>query len=172
MITMSTDELVAASQAAIAGLTAVSPFTEYMEAGWKLCEIPAGAKGPTTPGWPTTPATAISTGCNAGVLHVQSGTAALDIDALPEATAWLAERGIDLQALLDAPDAVQIISGREGSAKLLFRAFMPMPSKKVVIDGKTVLEFRCASAEGASVQDVLPPSAASGRHDLHLGRRG
>ncbi len=46
---------------------------------------------------------------------------ALDIDDMARASAWFAARGIDLSKLLDAEDAVQIVSGRHGRAKLLYR---------------------------------------------------
>lgn len=134
------------------------PFKQYQQHGWKLCVIPAGEKGPTGKGWNTHPADDIPEGCNAGLLHALSGTAALDIDDEAKARLWLSERGIDLGALLSAPDAVQIVSGREGSAKLLFSFFAALPSKKVIVDGKVILELRCASAGGTTVQDVLPPS--------------
>ena len=134
---------------------------DYILNGWKLCSIPGGAKGPTTPGWNINPVTnpANLTG-NVGLLHGLSGTCSIDIDNLSWAKRWLTENGIDLQALLDAPDAVQITSGREGSAKLLYAlpAFLAMPTKKIVIKTVTTLEFRCIAVNGHSVQDVLPPS--------------
>ena len=134
---------------------------DYMLNGWKLCSIPAGTKGPTAAAWNVNPVTNPSTlGGNIGLLHGLSGTCALDIDDMKMATAWLAENGVDLDALLNAPDAVQITSGRPGSAKLLYAlpSFLAMPTKKIVIRTTTVLELRCISANGHSVQDVLPPS--------------
>ena len=134
----------------------------YRDQGWQLCAIPPGEKGPTYAGWNDAGLDYIPEGMNVGLLHTLSGTAALDIDDMELATGWLAERGVDLQSLLDAPDAVRIISGRTGSAKLLYQLSIPLPSKKVLVPWhgkqKTALEFRCASAEGKSVQDVLPPS--------------
>ena len=85
---------------------------------------------------------------------------ALDIDSWDRAAFELMLRGINLQALYDAPDAVVIDSGRQGHGKLLYA--MPLglalPSKKVSIDGTTVYELRCSTAGGLTVQDVLPPS--------------
>jgi hypothetical protein len=94
-----------------------------------------------------------------------SGTMALDIDDRAAATTLLAERGIDLQALLDAPDAVQIKSGREGRAKLLYA--MPfglaLATKKITTpvngENKTAYELRCAASNGLTVQDILPGAA-------------
>jgi putative DNA primase/helicase len=87
---------------------------------------------------------------------------ALDIDDLPQAKAWLAERGVDLDGLMAADDAVQIASGRKGRAKLLYRLRRgqePIRTKQIAgADGEMILEFRCASATGLTMQDVLPPS--------------
>ena len=93
-----------------------------------------------------------------GLLHVSSKTCALDIDDLPAARALLAEQDIDLDALLNSPDAVRIESGKPGRAKLIYRLDSPLATKKVVRDGHTILELRCATAAGDNVQDVLPPS--------------
>lgn len=140
-------------------------IADYIQHGWKLCPIPLGKKGPVTPGW-NLPENALTTipdvESNVGLLHSLSGTCALDLDDLPLAAAWLADHGIDLRELLSAPTAVQIVSGRVGSAKLLYALPVPLPSKKIIVTvaGKrtVALEFRCASADGKSMQDVLPPS--------------
>ena len=91
----------------------------------------------------------------AGILHVQSGTCALDIDNLDLAREWLAERGVDVDALLEAKDAVRISSGREGRAKLLYRLKTPLRTFKPKGSG---IELRCATLEGKSVHDALPPT--------------
>ena len=131
-------------------------FRDYIEvAGWRLCAIEPKKKGPTYTGWnvnPITPATADRTQ-GAGLLHALSGTAALDIDDITLATPWLAQHGIALADLLEAPDAVLISSGRANRAKLLYRMKRPRRTIKPTDSG---LEFRCASADGKSVQDVLP----------------
>jgi putative DNA primase/helicase len=132
---------------------------EYVS-NFALCAIPKGQKGPRTPGW-NRPENAIRTeeqarginGSNIGLLHEFSGTWALDIDDSTRAASFLAGHSIDLAALLDASDAVQIVSGRPGRAKLLYRLpanCVPLATIKAA-DG--ALEFRCAG-----VQDVLPPS--------------
>lgn len=145
---------------------------DYFAVGFALIDIPRFKKGPTTEGW-NEKANAITDLERASELHRNIGiahaycspfpTMALDVDKLPMARAWLAERGIDLDALLDADDAVQISSGKEDSAKLLYRLpadVSPIPTKQISDPeaGGTVLEFRCASANGLTVQDVLPPS--------------
>jgi hypothetical protein len=132
-------------------------FSEYVQHGWKLCAINRGKKAPTTPQWNTRPVPleAADGLDGAGLLHVLSGTCAIDLDNLTAARAWLAERGVDIDALLEADDAVQITSGRPNRAKLLYRMKRPLRSFKPKGSG---LELRCATAEGKSVQDVLPPS--------------
>jgi len=140
-------------------------FREYVEHGWALVPILPGHKSPTTRGWNrrenaiTDPNKAEQLR-SAGLLHAASGTCAIDVDDYPRAREWLAERGVDLDALCNAPDAVQIVSGRINRAKLIYSLPEPLCSKKVALfdKNKSALDFRCATASGLSVQDVLPPS--------------
>lgn len=148
-------------------------FSEYLRAGWKLCAVPAGTKGPNTKGWNqlvysiSDPAVRIPFG--AGLCHAWSGTCAIDVDNYEVARDWLLERGINLDELLMARDSVQISSGRQGRAKLIYALPEILASTKIapyqVYDQATnkqktyhALEFRCATADGLTVQDVLPPS--------------
>lgn len=87
-----------------------------------------------------------------GLVHERSGTACLDIDAIEDARRWLGEHGIDLDALLAAPDAVRIVSGRPGRAKLLYSRGGIPPLRSFSPRGSG-LELRCAGAK-----DTLPPS--------------
>jgi hypothetical protein len=141
----------------------MSDFKDYEDAGWKLCAIPRGEKGPTGAGWNSRHELPAD-GQNGGVLLSLSGLCTIDIDHLELAAGWLAMRGIDLEQLASDPSAVRIVSGRPGSAKLVYRTpfGLPLQSKKVILEhqgAKTVaLEFRCASAAGTSLQDVAPPS--------------
>src|ERR1700675_4421960 len=132
-------------------------LSEYVQHGWTLCAIARGKKAPTAPQGNTRPVPpeAADGLDGAGLLHALSGTCAIDLDNLTAARAWLAERGVDIDALLNADDAVQITSGRPNRAKLLYRMKRPLRSFKPKGSG---LELRCATAEGKSVQDVLPPS--------------
>lgn len=146
--------------------------SEYVEEGMALINIPSGTKGPVKKGWNnpenaiTDPDNARAVRGNVGLAHaycLPTPTAALDLDDLDKARIWLAERGVDVDALRDAEDAVKISSGRKGRDKLLFRlppGVSPLQTKKITDPetGDTVLEFRCASANGLTVQDVLPPS--------------
>ncbi|MGD8854501.1 MAG: AAA family ATPase, partial [Gammaproteobacteria bacterium] len=82
-------------------------------------------------------------------------------DQYDKAVGWFAGRSIDLLALLTAEGAVQIKSGRLNKAKLLYRlpfCLKPLPSKAYTEGGGDVVNFRCATADGLTVQDVLPPS--------------
>ena len=137
----------------------------YIRHGWSLVPIPMGTKGPRTPGW-NLKSNALKTqaelppGYGIGLAHAYSGTMALDIDDWGMTSTLLHERGIDLQALYTAPDAVIIDSGRQGHGKLLYQ--MPfglaLPSKKILHASITAYELRCATSNGLTVQDVLPPS--------------
>lgn len=137
----------------------------YIRHGWSLVPIPPGSKGPRTVGWNQREAalrsqTDLPAGHGIGLAHAYSGTMALDIDDWDTAAPMLALCGVDLQALYDAADAVIVDSGRPGHGKLLYA--MPfglaLASKRVQLEQKTVYELRCATADGLTVQDVLPPT--------------
>lgn len=134
-------------------------LAEYAQHGWHLCHIDRGLKSPFAKGWNTReraftdPDVAAELDGNVGLMHAYSGTCALDLDDLVTATGWLAERGIHVDALLSAPDAVMVSSGRENRAKLLYRLATPLPSFR--LNG---FELRCATSKGTTVQDTLPPS--------------
>jgi hypothetical protein len=86
----------------------------------------------------------------------------MDVDNYKPAKAWLATHSVDLNELLLAQNAVVIWSGKKYSLKLLYRlpeCTPPFVSKKINgEDGKSILEFRCATKDGKTVQDILPPS--------------
>jgi Bifunctional DNA primase/polymerase, N-terminal len=155
--------------------TAEQLRAQYIAAGWALCKIPLGEKGPTgfeATGWQL-PHKAIRNAeafgtepSGTGLCHAWSGTCAFDIDDADKARAWLADHGIDLDALLLAEDAVQVRSGRDNRAKILYRlpaTLNPLDLTLVQIKGELgekemILEFRCATEKGTTSQDVLPPS--------------
>ena len=139
---------------------------EYLQHGLALTRIKNGSKQPLARNW-ARPENAIRGAENADKLngavglllaHCNPPLMTLDIDDFQGTVAWLEERGNDLGKLLQAKDAVQIDSGRPNRAKLLYRMDRPRFTHKVLQEGKTVLEFRCADRNGGSVQDVLPPS--------------
>jgi hypothetical protein len=133
---------------------------EYESAGWKLAPIEQGQKRPRIKGWQREESAGpVPAGWRGGIglLHAWSGTVCIDIDRLADATEALVWEGVNLQGLLDAPDAVQIVSGRPDRAKLLYR--LPAgyePLLRVQMDG--AIDFRCASRRGTTFQDVVPPS--------------
>lgn len=144
---------------------------EYVLHGMALCAVAPGSKGPRSRGWNeranaiTDPAKAVKLTEGVGLVHAYSGTMALDIDNDAEAAAWLLARGINLGQLSAASDAVAINSGRSGKGKLLYRlphGIAPVETVKVNGPNGMVLEFRCATRDGKSDQDVLPPSIHPG----------
>ena len=145
---------------------------DLLSHGIALVPIPLGQKGPTSKGWndrrnvvTDVADEALLNGLNIGIAHAYcapSPTCSIDLDDYKASKQWLADRGVDLKELLYAPDAVVIHSGKVNSLKLLYRlpeGMPPMPSKSIKNPDTTMMiEFRCSSAEGLTVQDVLPPS--------------
>src|SRR6185369_9572226 len=137
----------------------------YLRHGWSLVPLPPGKKGPTTAKWNERSAMLKSSadlppGWGIGLAHAYSGTCAIDIDDYAASKTALGFAGIDLDALFAAPDAVTIDSGRPGHAKLVYA--MPfglaLPSRKITAAKQAVYDLRCATANGLTVEDVLPPS--------------
>jgi len=98
---------------------------DYVSQGMALIDIPPRQKGPNSAGWNeeknaiTDPKRAGALCGNIGIAHAYCSplpTMALDLDYMARAERWLAARGIDVHALLEAEDAVQIISGKAGRA--------------------------------------------------------
>ena len=139
----------------------MSQFREYIEHGWVLVPIQPGSKGPRARGWNrkdnciTDPEHHMMA---AGLAHAYSGTCAIDVDDYAMAHEWLMERGVDLDELFAREDSVQISSGKQGHGKLLYALPVPMASKQIKVDKKCIVDFRCATAAGLTMQDVLPPS--------------
>lgn len=145
---------------------------ELLGSGLALIPVPLGEKGPIHRGWNleseciTRPdQLSLLDGKNIGLAHAfckPTPTCAIDIDNFRAARGWLATHGVDLKASAKAPDATAIWSGKEQSLKLLYR--LPIGSKPLAStavhspEGKVILEFRCATRDGKTVQDVLPPS--------------
>ena len=139
---------------------------QYIQNNLILVPIEEGTKGPTRTGWQmfdrcVSHVDQVNGHIGGwGLAHAYSRTMALDIDDWARAVAWFAGFGVDLRELFHRGDAV-IIKGRDGRGKLLYRlpeGLAPVRTKSISIDGVMVVEFRCATAGGATVQDVLPPS--------------
>lgn len=137
---------------------------EYAAHGWALVPIDKGSKGPKTTGWNklenciTSADQCARIKGNVGLAHLYSGTCVLDFDDFIKATAWLAKHRIEMTDIWEADDAVRISSGRSNRGKLLFRrpaGVDTLPSYNLQENG---IELRCATANGLTVQDVLPPS--------------
>lgn len=143
-------------------------FGEYAAHGWKLTPIEPGLKYNTNPEWQRLENAVVHPLAAgrlkaAGLMHAYSGTCAIDIDHYETARAWLWERGVDLDALLNAPDAVRVKSPALGRGKLLYALPDPLPTKKLAEyesekGRRMALELRCGTRDGGTVQDVLPPS--------------
>jgi putative DNA primase/helicase len=140
--------------------------------GFTLVPIPSGKKRPFHRSWNHRDKVICSldqvsrlSGMNMGLAHAfctPNPTCALDVDDLIQATKWLSDRGVDLIDLQNAPDAVGIVSGKVNSFKLIYclpDGFSALASKAITgPSGNMMLEFRCATKKGLTVQDVLPPS--------------
>lgn len=136
---------------------------EYVAHGWRL--VPLGAdKRPVRAKWnerakavDTVEAAASLRSPGVGLAHAYSGTCCIDVDDPEPAAAWLRDRGVDVFGLMDAPDAVVILSPKPGRFKLLYRLPDGAGVLRTAVPVKG-LELRCAAANGKTVQDVLPPS--------------
>lgn len=142
-------------------------FTEYTRAGWVLVPLAPGEKAPRGKGWNVRELCLdredeTRSLAGAGLAHAYSGTCSVDIDDVDNARRWLHHHGVDLDALLEASDAVMISSGRKNRAKLIYALPQPLPGYKHIerIDGVKVntIDFRCATRGGLTMQDVLPPT--------------
>lgn len=141
---------------------------EYLSIGWKLCALRPGEKGPYMNRWGHLDLDENHWDANprdgVGVILGRSGLATIDVDDMDAAVAALDAIGIDLEALLNAPESVRIVS-REGRAKLVYRVPEEMRgivNRKRALNWKNsdgtsfcVIEFRAGSEQ---LQDVLPPS--------------
>lgn len=137
---------------------------EYVKNGWALVPIPNGSKAPTARGW-NLKANCVTTidGCrriraNVGLAHAYSRTCVLDFDDFHKAGDWLADRGVDINELWSALDAVKISSGRANRGKLLYRLPAGVEPLLSHADHENGIELRCAASNGNTYQDVLPPS--------------
>jgi hypothetical protein len=157
-----------------------------IHAGMVLVPIPHGTKGPRTQGW-NQRRNCISEISQIGLLESMNVGLALaycepnpistlDIDNYIQAKQWFALHGIDLDKLIHANDAVVIWSGKRLSLKLLYRlpvGVKPLESKKILgLNGKSAVEFRCATKDGKTVQDVLPPSMHPDGHQYEWYGKG
>lgn len=159
-------------------------LSKLIELGFALVPITYGQKSPSLIGWNhrTNTVNAIDKisqlhGMNVGLAHAYcttSPTCAIDCDDTIKAIEWLGKHDVDLIELQNAPDAVGVVSGKPNSSKLIYRLpkdISTLPSKAIIgSSGNMMLEFRCATKKGLTVQDVLPPSLhPSGSHYQWIG---
>lgn len=143
----------------------------YVSLGWALSHFPPGTKGPQAKDW-NTPSAWIDTLEKAraqwttaptygmGLIHIASGTVAVDVDDVTLTRQVFAEFGLDLEKLfLNAP---RILGKKEGRDKAIFRApeGEPLPMHKAAwrhpndpAQSVTLFELRAGA-----VHDCLPPS--------------
>lgn len=148
---------------------------DLLSHGFALVPVPPGEKGPIHKGW-NRPENVLTDfrdayklkNSNIGLCHAvgKKRTCSLDLDDAIFSNGWLKERGVDLRDLLNAKDAVIISSGRPNSLKAIYTPptslGLPVSRKVYTNEGKCGLEIRCATADGLTVQDIIPPS----RHPL------
>lgn len=136
----------------------------YQRLGWKLIPVPKGSKAPVHKGWNRLENCQLPENWegNIGLALAYSGIVSIDIDHWLKATQWLKQRGIDLQELYISPDAVTIISGKEGHGKILYKlpeGIEPLESQVINDNSRQcILEFRSTTQEGKTVQDLVFPS--------------
>ena len=137
--------------------------------GLSYVPIPTGLKGPITAGWNqrasciTDVSEAHKLAGNVGLAHAycETLTCAVDIDDGKDTIRYLSKAGIDLKSLLTHSCPAVMCSGRPNSLKAIYRlpeGVSPLLTKTIKVNGKIILEFRCATADGKTVQDVIPPS--------------
>jgi P4 family phage/plasmid primase-like protien len=142
-------------------------LNEYVSHGLYLVELRAADKCPVHQGWNTREgcerttrsvdfATRVAAGkASVGLALAYSGRVAVDLDDIESARKWFADHGIDLGALITAPDAVRRESGRPNRTLLLYRVSAPLRTRKIPEAG---IEFLCATSQGLTTQIVIPPS--------------
>jgi putative DNA primase/helicase len=155
-----------------------------IDSGIALVGMPYGEKGPRDRGWnlrnsaiTEAEQAPLLNEKNVGIAHAYctpTPTCAIDIDDYKNSVAWLGSHGIDLASLLQEENAVVLWSGKQGSLKIIYRLphnVQPLESKRIVgLGTATVLEFRCATRDGKTVQDVIPPSLhPEGHHYTWFG---
>jgi hypothetical protein len=111
---------------------------------------------------------------NIGLAHAYckpTPTVAIDIDHYHHARIWFSTHSVELELLIKAKDAVVIWSGKALSLKLIYRlphGRVPLESKKILgPDGNSAVEFRCATKDRKTVQDILPPSIHPDGHQYN-----
>ena len=150
----------------------LTELVKLVERGFALVELPFGKKKSLEIGWNLaqnviTRANDVEKlrGKNVGLAHAYCSpqpTCAVDVDDYRLARKWLSNAGFGLKAELLRPESVVLTSGQPYKIKLLYklpRCVNAIPSIKISsANDKTILEFRCGTRNGRTVQDLIPPS--------------
>jgi hypothetical protein len=128
----------------------------YSKTNFKLIPLIPNTKRPRDKGWQEDTYVGTDFTNQIGLAHKYSGTCSVDLDDFTKCVEIFNARCIDLNVL--CINNVGILSGKPNHYKLLFKLDKPLQTKKIVIDKNTILELRCMTSEGLSVQDVIPPS--------------
>ena len=141
---------------------------KYVTQGLALIPIPRGQKAPIIADWnlkenviTNTKQTSSLNNINVGLAHAYctpEPTCAIDFDDFVKAKHWFHENHIHIERYIEADNAVHIRSGRPNRMKLLYRLPNVLRTHVIKDEEQTILEFRCATRQGLTVQDVLPPS--------------
>ena len=135
--------------------------------GMAYIPIQRGSKRPTAKDWNlkenciTKPEDAYKlNGKNVGLAHAycDTPTCCIDVDDFPKANKWFADKGISLMDALSMTGGAIAKSGRKDSLKAYYTLPEIKTTQMVKVDGVVAFEFRCATKEGKTVCDVLPPS--------------
>lgn len=153
---------------------------EYVEKnGWVLVPLRQGEKMPRREDWslpekclgrPTLGQLPVPDDLNGvGLAHRYSRTVSIDLDDLKKAKAYFANYGegnedksIDIQAYIDDPLSLKLISGKPNRSKLIYRLPPDVTHLQSVKRDSDGFELRCATRNGKTLQDVLPPSIHPG----------
>jgi len=156
-------------------------YESLLADGLALIPIERGLKGPRAYEWNrienviTCPTDAhLLKGKNVGLAHAYCRpipTCAIDIDNGRLATRYLRQAGIDLLNLINTTNAPALYAGNPKKMKLIFKlpsGSDPLVTRTVKVKKEMVLEFRCASSNGRTVQDLLPGSLHPSNQEYRL----
>lgn len=140
----------------------------YTAHGWSLCAVRPRSKVASGEEWQANGRPAEYWRANSdhgmGLIHGLSGTCSLDLDDPERAEIALRAVGVDLAALLTAPDAVRLV-GAPGRGKLLYRAPEGVELSRKALnwpDPETGKQGAVLELRAGQVMDVLPPSIHPG----------
>lgn len=137
-----------------------TPLEVFKQLGWFLVPLPEKSKAPAHPAWNLIDNCSVPDNWrgNVGLALAYSGIVSIDIDHWLKALQWLNRQGIGLERLYNEPQAIVLESGKKGHGKIFYQlpdGVQALPTQQIKIDGECILEFRCATQDGKTVQDVI-----------------